>query len=127
MLWVRSMEQVAAKELVGTEDAQDPFWSLDGRWIGFFATGKLKKILAGGGLVQVLAENTTDLRGGAWGREDTILLGSGGGPMLRMSSEGGKPAPLTITNASQHAVSDRNPSFLPDGLHFLYTVLSGLP
>src|SRR5262245_34862767 len=39
VLWLRSMDQVAAKELAGTEDAQDPFWSPDGRWIGFFAAG----------------------------------------------------------------------------------------
>jgi hypothetical protein len=32
-----------ARGLAGTEDAQDPSWSLDSRWIGFVADGKLKR------------------------------------------------------------------------------------
>ena len=43
-LWLRSLDHVDARQLAGTEDAQDPFWSPDSRWIGFFADGKLKKI-----------------------------------------------------------------------------------
>jgi len=126
MLWVRSMEQVGARELAGTEEAQDPFWSPDDRWIGFFAAGRLKKIPAAGGLVQVLAETAVDFRGGTWGPEDTILFGGGAGPILRVTSGGGKTTPVTITSASQ-AESHRSPYFLPDGLHFLYTVQSGTP
>ena len=35
-LWVRQLEDVEARSMPGTEDARDPFWSADGRWIGFF-------------------------------------------------------------------------------------------
>ena len=35
-LWLRQLEDVEARSMAGTEDAQDPFWSPDGRWIGFF-------------------------------------------------------------------------------------------
>ena len=33
-LWVRSLEDVEARALAGTEEATDPFWSPDSRWIG---------------------------------------------------------------------------------------------
>jgi eukaryotic-like serine/threonine-protein kinase len=39
ILWLRTMEEVAARPLPGTEDADSPFWSWDGRWVGFFAGG----------------------------------------------------------------------------------------
>jgi hypothetical protein len=46
------MDRDAAESLTGTKDAQDPFWSPDGRWIGFFAKGKLKKVPASGSAVK---------------------------------------------------------------------------
>ena len=33
----------------GTEDATNPFFSMDGRWVGFFSGGKLKKVSLDGG------------------------------------------------------------------------------
>ncbi|OLD69945.1 MAG: hypothetical protein AUI45_06105 [Acidobacteria bacterium 13_1_40CM_2_56_11] len=125
-LWVRSLEQVRARELAGTEDAQDPFWSPDGRWIGFFAAGKVKKIPAAGGPVQVVAETGTDFRGGTWGSEDTILFVSGIGEILRVNSAGGKTTPVTILNASHNVATNRTPHFLPDGSHFLYSIQAGI-
>ena len=50
-LWVRPLDQVTAQPLAGTEGASYPFWAPDGRAIGFFADGKLKRIdLGSGGL-----------------------------------------------------------------------------
>jgi serine/threonine-protein kinase len=43
-LWIRRVDSVAAHRLAGTEDIVGPaFWSPDGRFLGFFAQGKLKK------------------------------------------------------------------------------------
>ncbi len=119
MLWLRPMEQAGARTLPGTEDAQQPFWSPDSRWIGFFAEGKLKKTPAAGGAVQVIALTTTDFRGGTWGPDDTILFASGIGPLFRVASAGG-PATPASTDAQ---ISHRFPQFLPDGRHFLQFAL----
>ncbi len=48
-LWVRPLDQVTAQPLAGTEGARYPFWAPDGRAIGFFADGKLKRIDLGSG------------------------------------------------------------------------------
>jgi eukaryotic-like serine/threonine-protein kinase len=122
MLWVRSMDRVAALQLAGTEDAQDPMWDPDSRWIGFFADGKLKKVPAAGGAVQVITPTTTDDRGGTWGPEDTILFGSGTEPILRVNSTGGKTTPVTVIDASNQEGTHRYPHLLPDGHHFLYSI-----
>jgi hypothetical protein len=56
LLWVRSLDALAALPLPGTDGAMFPFWSPDSRFIGFFSDGKLKKIEAAGGLAQALSE-----------------------------------------------------------------------
>jgi eukaryotic-like serine/threonine-protein kinase len=77
MLWVRSMDRLGPRQLAGTEDAQDPLWAPDSRWIAFFANGELKKIPAAGGAVQVITQTEADFRGGSWGPDGTIIFGLG--------------------------------------------------
>jgi eukaryotic-like serine/threonine-protein kinase len=127
MLWVRSLDHVGARQMAGTEDAQHPMWDPDSRWIGFFAAGKLKKIPATGGPVQVITQASSDFRGGTWGPEDTILFGSGINPILRVNSAGGNTTPVTVMDASRQEGSHRYPHLLPDGHHFLYSIFGGRP
>jgi hypothetical protein len=56
MLWLRRLDALAAKPIVGTEGGYYPFWSPDSRSVGFFAGGKLKKIEIQGGLPQTLCD-----------------------------------------------------------------------
>src|SRR4029453_11899643 len=48
-LWVRALDSQAAHELPGTVGAAFPFWSPDSRSLGFFASGKLRRIDIAGG------------------------------------------------------------------------------
>jgi len=126
MLWLRSIEEVAARPLPGTEDGVGPFWSPDSQWIGFFAEGKIKKIRASGGAVQLIAEAVADSLGATWGPDGTILFGSGSTGIHRVHSTGGPIAPVTQLDLVRREGSHRFPHFLPDGRHFLFTVRSGL-
>jgi eukaryotic-like serine/threonine-protein kinase len=127
MLWLRSLDHVDAQRLAGTEDAQDPFWSPDSRWIGFFAAGKLKKVQAVGGAVEVLCEPGNDFRGGTWGPDDTILFGVARGPISSVNAAGGRPASVTSMDQTRQDNTHRSPHFLPDGHHFLYSIFSSKP
>jgi serine/threonine protein kinase/Tol biopolymer transport system component len=127
MLWVRALDHVSARQLAGTEGAQDPMWDPDSRWIGFFADGMLKKVPAAGGAVQVVLQSATDVRGGAWGPDDTILFGRGTDPILRLNSAGGKTTPVTIMDTSRQEHSHRNPHILPNGRYFLYSIFGSGP
>src|SRR5262249_29399381 len=109
----------------GTEGAQFPFWSADGSRIGFYAAGRLKSIPTAGGPAQIVAETAVDFRGGAWGPEDIILYTNSYQPMSLVNSAG-EPTPITTLDASRHEGSHRYPQFLPDGHHFLYSILSGM-
>src|SRR5215813_2614530 len=125
LLWVRPLDAVNAQPLVGTEEAQLPFWSPDSRFIGFFAGGKLKRVEATGGPVRTLCIAAVP-RGGSWNRDGVIIFEpSPNDPLYRVSAEGGDPTPLTELNPSHQEASHRWPYFLPDGKHFLYSVLGG--
>jgi Tol biopolymer transport system component len=123
MLWLRSLNDVDARQLAGTEDAQDPFWSPDGRWIGFFADGTLRKLPAAGGAVQVINQTRNDFRGATWGTRDTILLATGVAGIVSMNAAGGTILPVTVVDTSLLENTHRNPSFLRNGQHFLYSVI----
>jgi Tol biopolymer transport system component/predicted Ser/Thr protein kinase len=122
MLWVRDLDSLTTRMLPGTEGAQDPFWSPDSGFIGFFADGKLKKIDVANGSSLALCD-AWDEFGGSWSRNDTIVFGLGpsderGSVILRVAAAGGSATPVTLAEPHHKQVG---PSFLPDGKHFLYT------
>jgi eukaryotic-like serine/threonine-protein kinase len=106
--------------LAGTREAIFPFWSPDGQWIAFFADGKLKKIQASGGPVQVLCDAPQG-RGGTWNRNGIIVFAPEiFGPLMKVSDSGGSP--VAVTKVDGEDWTHRNPHFLPDGEHFLLTL-----
>jgi Tol biopolymer transport system component/predicted Ser/Thr protein kinase len=126
-LWLRAMDALDSRAVAGTEGASFPFWSPDGQDLGFFAEGKLKKIAMAGGPSQTLSDAANG-RGGTWNRDGVILFSAGPtSPILRVSSAGGAPTPVTDLGGGADAEGHRYPAFLPDGRHFLYNVGSNKP
>ena len=116
-LWLRHLDSGVAQPLPGTEGATPPFWSPDSRWVAFIQENKLKKIDVQGGPAVTIADIPQPLRGGSWNRDGVILLGGNRtNPIARVSASGGKSVPFTPETNS------RSPWFLPDGIHFLYTL-----
>jgi Tol biopolymer transport system component len=128
-LWVRPLDGLSAEPLAGTESADFPFWSPDGRSIGFFADGKLKRIEAAGGPAVVLCNAGPNGIGGTWSRQGVILFSYPAAPINRIPETGGTPTPVTTLDEGRHETTHRYPWFLPDGRHFLYVAanLAGAP
>lgn len=122
LLWVRKLDSPKGLPLDGTAGTEYPFWSADGRSIGFFADGKLKRIEADGQNLQTVCDAPNG-RGGTWNRDGLIVFTPNAvGGLAKVSAAGGTAVPLTQGDAS---INHRFPHFLPDGRHFLFTLAFG--
>ncbi len=118
-LWLRSLASTTAQPVPGTEGALQPFWAPDGRAIGFFADGFLKRVNSDGSAPQTLATLTGSPRSGTWGADNILLFSSSLTPDLtRVSATGGEA--MTLTTARLELSVHLDPYFLPDGQRFLF-------
>jgi len=121
LLHVRPLDSLTARELPGTDGAGRPFWSPDGKSLGFVAGGKLKRIdLAGGASITLC--DVRQPRGGTWNKDGVILFGDQASPLQRISASGGTPTPVTQLNTKDGETAHYYPHFLPGGKRFLYLV-----
>jgi Tol biopolymer transport system component len=123
-LATRLLDQATATLLPGTENASDPFFSPDSRWIGFFADGKMKKISVQGGAAVTLCDAPTG-RGASWGEDGWIVVSLSQtstltGPLSRVPEAGGTPHAITNPGDKGEAVH-RWPQILPGGQAVLFT------
>jgi serine/threonine-protein kinase len=121
-IWIRAMETGENRQLGGTGGATYPFWSADGRSLGFFAGERLKRIEVDGGAIRDLAA-APDGRGGSWNAAGIILYAPDVfGEVYRIPAGGGTPEPATkLAQPAGTNVTQRLPYFLPDGKHFLFS------
>ncbi len=118
-LWVRDLETGKAWPVAGADGATFPFWSPDSRLIGFFSSGKLRTVAATGGPVQIICDAPAG-RGGSWNQSGIILFTPNIEEALYQVNESGG-TPVAVTKLGTKGFTHRNPLFLPDGKHFLFT------
>jgi eukaryotic-like serine/threonine-protein kinase len=121
-IYLRELGSLNARAVAGTEEGLYPFWSPDGRSLGFFARGKLQRIDVAGGPPVPLADVSLPL-GGAWSPSGIIVFAPNfSQPLLKVTATGG-----AATNATTLADGDGGhftPVFLPDGRRFLFGAAS---
>jgi serine/threonine protein kinase/Tol biopolymer transport system component len=125
-LYRRSVEQFDAAPIQGTEGGEHPFFSPDGRWVGFFADDKLKKIPLAGGPPQVLADASNPW-GATWGADGTIVYCPRDTQGLwRVAATGGAPEKIASPQPEQGEFDLNWPEFLPNGKAVLFTAWRGM-
>jgi serine/threonine-protein kinase len=124
-LHVRALDSVAATALAGTELATNPFFSLDGQWIGFFAQGKLKKVSIAAGTIQTLCDAPFGM-GGSWAPDGSIYFApTNNSGLSKVSANGGTPSAVTTLDRAKGEVSHRFPNVLPGGRAVIFTMWTG--
>jgi serine/threonine-protein kinase len=121
-LYLKPMSEMEAKPIPGTmQDINTPFFSPDGKWIGFYAVPErtLKKIAITGGATVTIAEMGNPY-GATWYSDDSIMVGQGAKGIIRVSAKGGSK-PETVIEAKLNEVL-HGPQVLPGGNELLFTV-----
>jgi serine/threonine-protein kinase len=136
-LYLRRLESGETTLIPGTEKASQPFFSPDGRWIGFVSyegsgehrlrklaprTHRLRKVPVEGGLAIDLAELPWSPKGMSWGADGRIFLGSTAGGIHWVPAEGGPLRELTTVDRTREA-DHQLPSALPGGQAILMTAM----
>lgn len=114
-IYLRPLDRFEATPVPGTEGATNPFFSPDGRWLGFQSGRRMHKLSLDGGPAFAIVD-VADLRGAAWTDDGTIVYAPGPTTGLwRVPDSGGPAAPLTILDFDGGERTHRWPHALPDG------------
>jgi serine/threonine-protein kinase len=128
-LYLRRLDQLEAVPLAAAA-VSDPFFSPDGRWVGFFSISdrKLKKVpVTGGSAVPICDIQALYPRGASWGDDDTIVFNASAAAwtqLLRVAAAGGTPEPVSTLNEGE--VTHRWPQVLPGAKAVLFTAFGTL-
>ncbi len=122
-IYLRERHEIDARPLAGTEDGRSPFFSPDGRWIGFGAGGKLKKIALDGGAIVTLSD-APQFRGGSWGDDGAIVFNRGKGGLFQVAADGGEPREVTNPDPARRERNHRWPQHIPGSTAVLFDVTS---
>jgi Tol biopolymer transport system component len=123
-VYLHRFSELESRLLPGTKNASQLFISPDGKWIGFYADGKMKKVSVTGGDALVICDVDADSPGARWISGNRILFSSGwtGSPLMTVSADGGIPQPLTTLDAAAGERGHWWPEPLPDSRHVLFTI-----
>jgi Tol biopolymer transport system component/tRNA A-37 threonylcarbamoyl transferase component Bud32 len=119
-LYVRDMSALVARPLPGTARARLPFFSADGKWVGFFADGAMQKVSLAGGAPQRICPVNGLPMGASWGADDTIVWATRGAALEKVSAAGGTPTPIPASDSASW------PQILPDGKRVLFSTLNAV-
>jgi serine/threonine-protein kinase len=116
-LFIRRLDEPKAVELPGTDGATSPFFSPDGRWVGFHSGRGAYKISVEGGAVVPLGD-TAALRGASWDADGSIVAAVAG-ELLRISTDG---VSQSVARTGDGELVLSQPQILPGGMAILFTV-----
>ncbi len=124
-LYLRNLNTFESRPIAGTEGARAPFFSPDGKWLGFFTAHELKKVQLSGD-TPVTLTRIANPRGASWGDNGTIVFSpfyyAG---LNKISADGGTAQSLTTVDKSKGERNHRWPFVLPGGKVALFTIGHG--
>ena len=123
-LMLRRLDQLEATPIAGAV-GRHPFFSYDGKWIGYFGASDLRKVATSGGPSTPLCPVDGPPRGATWTASDTIIFATQvpNTGLQSVPATGGTPKILTTPSPAQGEGDHVFPSVLPDDRGVLFTIL----
>ena len=124
-LFLRALDSFEATAVPNTQGASAPFFSPDGRWVGFYANGALQKVAIDGGSSLKICD-APSVWSGSWGPNQQIVFATAVAPngLRRVSADGGVPEELTLPRGEQGELQHAFPQMLPGGQRLLFSILT---
>ena len=121
-IYLRALSEFESTPVRGTEGlgpsfGRSPFFSPDGKWLGFWGDGALKRVAVTGGAPVTIAAAANPW-GAWWGEDDKILYGQADG-IWEAPAAGGSPRKLV---EAKNGETLHGPQRLPDGEWLLFTL-----
>ncbi len=106
-LWIRELAGITSRPLVGTEDAMAPFWSPDGRDLGYWVGNRIFRVSADGGTPALVTEldhacPLDNVCAGSWTDDGRMLLSSGFSAIFQVAEGGGPVRPFLVPDSAEH-------------------------
>jgi serine/threonine-protein kinase len=124
-LFLRPLDRLEAAPIPGTEGGQNPFFSPDGAWIGYWADREIRRVPTAGGPPSTVARLPTDYDGpprtvgASWGDGDVIVFATPEA-VWRVAASGGTPEIVVKPGEGEYAF--KLPQMLPGGREVLFTL-----
>ena len=119
----RSLDRFESTPIPGTEGGTMPFFSPDGKWLGFVRDREIRRVaFAGGGATRIA--DVGNPYGATWGPGDEIIfttLSYAG--LHRVSAAGGPVTVLTTPDRQRREKSHRWPAFVPGARAVIFTTV----
>jgi serine/threonine-protein kinase len=115
-LYMRPFDRFEPEAVPGTEGGVAPFFSPDGRWVGFYANGALQRVSVDGGAALKICDAPA-VWSSSWGQDDSIIFATAASPggLWRVPAGGGAPERLTTVDAASGELQHAYPQRLPNG------------
>ena len=129
-LLLRRRDQLRAIPLRGGEDAVTPFFSPDGRYVGFTGTEGLEIAPVNGGATIVLGDKSNGVAGAAWGADGFVYVDAqsnrlGGGLLRIRPTAHDTLIAFTQLDSASGEIDHIWPDVLPNGTGVLFTIVYG--
>jgi eukaryotic-like serine/threonine-protein kinase len=118
-LWLRRIDQLDATPIAGTEGAGTPFFSPDGRRIGFIKDGPLVRIASLAGAPTVTLTDKANTTSGDWGADGYIYFEVDSG-VARMRADGGSIEPVFTISPQRKEIAAEWVHVLPGASGLLF-------
>ena len=121
-LFMRPLDRLTPVPIADTRGAFAPFFSPDGKWLGFLVEDKIRRVSLEGGAATTVCTVPGGVVAASWTTGDAIVFTAGGGSGLwQVSADGGEPKLVARADSARGEVY-RWPEALPGGRAVLVTV-----
>ena len=123
-IYVRQLDQFDGKALDGTAGGISPFFSPDGKWVGYLHPGSrvFRKVALSGGAPAVIAPYEAGTTGTWTANGEILATPQSPGALVRVPAAGGTWSPVTALDGARGDRTHMRGTVLPGGKAILFVV-----